>query len=86
MGRGLVWEIGDYQIGAKNTESDGSTPRGKGLLVRGGEFSSRLASQEPPLLWKISDVIYHFLWFILLPTLVSHPCLYLSVRLIDHSF
>ena len=49
MGRWLVWEIGDDQIRAKNTESDGPTPRGKGLLVQGGEFSFRLASQEPPL-------------------------------------
>ena len=43
-------EIVDDQIGAKNTEPDGPTPRVKGLLVRGCEFPSRLDSQEPPLL------------------------------------
>ena len=29
MGQRLVWENEDDQIGAKNTESDGPTPRGK---------------------------------------------------------
>ena len=48
MGRRLVWETGDDLIGAKNTESDNPTPRGKGLLVRGYEFPSRHASQELP--------------------------------------
>ena len=47
MGRRLVWKLGDNQIGAKNTESDGPTPQGKGLLVRGCEFPSRLTFQEP---------------------------------------
>ena len=29
MGQRLVWENEDDQIGAKNTESEGPTPRGK---------------------------------------------------------
>ena len=70
-------EVGDDQVGAKNTEPDGPIPRGEGLLVRGYEFSSSLTSQEHPLapllLWEISDVIYHFFWFILsLHLLVIH--------------
>ena len=67
--------IGDDQIGVKNTESDGPTPWGKGLIVRRCEFPSPLISQEfPPLLWEISDVIYHFLFWpiIFLHLLVIH--------------
>ena len=41
-------EVGDDQEGAKNTEPDGPTPRGEGLLVRGYEFPSSLTSQEHP--------------------------------------
>ena len=81
-------EVGDDQVGAKNTKPDGPTPRGKGLLVRGYEFPSRLTSQEhpptPPVrdLWcYISLLLVHFL-----PTLVSYPCLYLSARPIGHPF
>ena len=70
-------EVGDDQEGAKNIEPNGPTPRGEGLLVRGYEFPSSLTSQEHPptplLLWEISDVIYHFFWFILfLHLLVIH--------------
>ena len=42
-------EVGDDQVGAKNTEPDGPTPRGERLLVRGYEFTSSLTSQEHPL-------------------------------------
>ena len=42
-------EVGDDQVGAKNTEPDGPTSPGEGLLVRGYEFPSSLTSQEHPL-------------------------------------
>ena len=62
-------EVGDDQVGAKNTEPNGPTPRGERLFVRGYEFTSSLTSQEhllaPPPLWEISDVINHFFGFIL---------------------
>ena len=41
-------EIGDDQVGAKNTEPDGPTLQGKGLLVREYEFPSSLTSQALP--------------------------------------
>ena len=37
-------EVGDDQVRAKNTEPDGPTPRGEGLLFRGYEFPSSLTS------------------------------------------
>ena len=39
-------EVGDDQVGVKNTELDDPTPQGEGLLVRGYEFPSSLTSQE----------------------------------------
>ena len=79
MGQRLVWENEDDQIGAKNTESDGPTPRGKDSSSE--DVNSHLISSRslgaflgaPPFLWEISDVIYHFLWSILfLHLLVIH--------------
>ena len=37
-------EVGDDQVGVKNIAADGPTPWGEGLLVRGYEFLSSLAS------------------------------------------
>ena len=72
MGRRLVWEIKDDQMGAKNTESDGPTPRGKDSSSE--DVNSHLVSLPgASFLWEISDVIYPFLWFILfLHLLVIH--------------
>ena len=91
-------EVRDDRVGAKNTELDGLTIRGKELPIRGYEFPSGLTYQErnggiytplprekTPLLWKISCIIYLFLVHPR-PTLVSHPCPYLSARPISHSF
>ena len=92
-------DVKDDRVGTKNTELDGFTIRGKELLIQGYEFSSSLTHQEhnggiyaplpkepnPPLLWKISCIIYLFLVHPS-PTLVSHPCPYLSARPISHSF
>ena len=61
MGQRLVWKLGMIKQELR-TEPDGPTPRGKGLLIREYEFPPSL----PPPLWEISDIIYPFLWFILL--------------------
>ena len=82
-------EVGDDQVEAKNTEPDGPTPRGEGLLVWGYEFSSSLTSQEhPPASLLVGDLWCYISLLLVhpLPTLVSHPCQYLSARLISHSF
>ena len=66
-------------------------PRGKGLLVQGCEFPTPLASQEPlppPPPLFLGD-LWCYISFPLVhppPTLVSHPCPYLSARPISHSF
>ena len=39
-------EVRDDRVGAKNTELDGLTIRGKELIVRGYEFPSGLSHQE----------------------------------------
>ena len=66
-------KVGDDQVGAKNTEPDGLTARGKGLLIRKYEFPPRPTSLRPTPLWEISHIIYPFLWFILfLHLLVIH--------------
>ena len=62
-------------------------PKGKGFLVRGCEFPTPIASQElnPPHLGDL----WCYISFSLVhppPTLVSHPCSYLSARPIGHSF
>ena len=70
--------------------------RGDNLTIRGCEFLSVLIKQSTkgdvsfslppvPLLWKASYIIQFSLDH-LGPTLVIHPCLYLSARLISHSF
>ena len=41
-------EVGDDQVGVKNTELDDPTPQREGLLIRGYEFPSSLTSQEHP--------------------------------------
>ena len=41
-------EVMDDQVGAKNTEPDGPTPRVEGFLVREYKFPSSLTSQEHP--------------------------------------
>ena len=60
MGQWLVWKLGMIKQELR-IEPDGPTSRGKGLLIREYEFPPSL----PPL-WEISDIIYLFLWFILL--------------------
>ena len=81
--------MGDDQIGAKNAESNTALrPRGKGLLVRGCEFPTPLASQELSPLPLLGDLWCYISFSSVHPSpiLVSHPCSYLSARPIGHSF
>ena len=61
--------MGDDQIGAKNTESDGPTSQGERTprLRMWVPNSSRFpkASLFSPFVWEISDIIYPSPWFIL---------------------
>ena len=75
-------------------------PREKRLLVRGCEFPAPLVSQEPLFLLLFPFLLLPppplSLWDLCCyisfssvhppPTLVSHPCPYLSARPIDYSF
>ena len=85
-------------LGVKNTQNR-TAPclRKKGPITQGQELPTPLASQEPlPFLWvffflspsALGDLCcYITLSFVHHPpTLVSHPCPYLSVHPIDHSF
>ena len=49
-------EVGDDQVGAKNTAPDDPTPWGEGLFIRGYEFLSSLASQEHPHALHVGDL------------------------------
>ena len=92
-------DVRDDWIGTRNTELDGLMIRGDELTLRGCESPSGLIKQSakggcepffllsvvPLFLWRASYII----WFFLDhpgPTLVSHPCLYLSAHHISHSF
>ena len=63
-------------------------PKEKGLLIRGYEFPAPLLSQEPPFpLFFVRSLLFYILSSIHLPpTLVSHPCPYLSAHRIGYSF
>ena len=81
--------MGDDQIGAKNTESDGPTPQGERTprprmwILNSFRFPG--AFPPPPILGDL----WCYIFFLLVhppPTLVGHPCPYLSARPINHSF
>ena len=82
--------------GVKNTQNrTAQRPKEKGHLARGWELPTPLASQEPPsFLWAflLSFPLDDLCCYISLssvhppPTLVSHPCPYLSAHPIGHSF
>ena len=85
MGQRLVWKLGMIKQELR-TEPDGPTPQGKGLLIRKYEFPPRPTSpRSAPL---VGDLSYYISLLLVhpLPTLVSHPCPYLSARPIGHSF
>ena len=93
MGRQLVWEWAMIKQKLRTQNQTTLRSREKGLLVRGCEFPAPLASQEPffpsppPFSSERSLILY--ISFSLVhppPTLVSHPCLYLSARPIGYSF
>ena len=83
--------MGDDQIGAKNTESDGLTSQGE-RTPRSRMWipsSSRSPGAFPPFLFPFLGDLWCYISFPLVhlpPTLVSHPCPYLSARPIDYSF
>ena len=95
-------DVGDDQVGAKNTEVDELMIRGNELLIWGYESPSGLILQErdggiyaPSLPGSknspsppIGEISY-LIYFPSVhpsPTLVSHPCPHLSARPINHSF
>ena len=94
-GDGLFGSRRDDQIGAKNTESDGllsqgdRTPHPRMNVPSSSRFprASLLLFLFPPLPFGRSLLVYISFSFVHPPpTLVSHPCLYLSARPIGHSF
>ena len=90
MGRQLVWEWAMIKQKLRTQNQTTLRSREKGLLVRECEFPTPLAFQEPlfsPLSSRRSLMLYIFLSLVHPPpTLVSHPCPYLSARPIGYSF
>ena len=88
MGRRLV-------LGVKNTQNQTALrPREKGPRARGCELAAPLASQEPLSFLRVStsppplgDLCSYISFSSVYPppTLVSHPCPYLSARPIGYS-
>ena len=81
--------MGDDQIGAKNTESDGPTSQGERTPRPriSPRFLLGASSQVSPFV-LLGDLWCYILLPLVhpLPTLVSHPCPYLSACPIGHSF
>ena len=90
-------DVGDDWIGIKNVELDELVIRGDEPAIWGCELLSKLVKQSTKgdlrfflrpwstLLWKASYIIQFSLDHPG-PTLISHPCLYLSARPINHFF
>ena len=90
-------DVRDDWVGTRNTKLDGLLIQGDELTIWGCEFLSGLIKQsmrgDVSLSFSLRSPLpcgcyLHYIVFLdhLGPTLVSHPCLYLSARLISHSF
>ena len=91
MGRQLAWGVmEDNQIEAKNIESDGPTSVGE--RTPGSRMWTPSSSRFPGAFFSPSlflGDLWCYISFPLVhppPTLVSHPCPYLSARPIGYSF